>query len=57
MTNKGKKLEPPLRLDMSFDEALDMVHLRGHGYWLKDRLFDPAAYRPDGPFEDTKEFN
>lgn len=22
MTNKGKKLEPPLRLDMSFDEAL-----------------------------------
>jgi hypothetical protein len=22
MTNKGKKLEPPLRLDMSFEEAL-----------------------------------
>ena len=23
MTNKGKKLEPPLKLDMSFGEALD----------------------------------
>jgi hypothetical protein len=22
MTNEGKKLEPPLKLDMSFDEAL-----------------------------------
>lgn len=22
MTNKGKKLEPPLKLDMSFEEAL-----------------------------------
>jgi hypothetical protein len=22
MANKGKKLEPPLRLDMSFDETL-----------------------------------
>jgi len=22
VTNKGKKLEPPLRLDMSFEEAL-----------------------------------
>ena len=23
MTNKGKKLEPPLRLDMSFSESLE----------------------------------
>jgi hypothetical protein len=25
MTNKGKKLEPPLKLDMSFGEALDRL--------------------------------
>ena len=25
MTNKGKKLEPPLRLDMDFTEALESI--------------------------------
>jgi len=25
VTNKGKKLEPPLKLDMSFGEALDRL--------------------------------
>jgi hypothetical protein len=30
-----------------------IIRLRGHGYWLKDRSFEPAGYNPKRPFEDT----
>jgi hypothetical protein len=32
----------------------DIIRLRGHGYWLKNRSFEPAGYNPKKPpFEDT----
>ena len=32
----------------------DIIRLRGHGYWLKNRSFEPAGYHPKRPpVEDT----
>ncbi|MGH6821922.1 MAG: hypothetical protein ACREC4_00270 [Methylocella sp.] len=50
-------VDPQMVLSTMLWRTFDIVHLRGHGYWLKDRPFDPAAYRPDRPFEDANGFN
>jgi hypothetical protein len=32
----------------------DIIRLRGHGYWLKNRPFEPAGYNPKrAPVDDT----
>jgi hypothetical protein len=45
--------DPKVVLGTMLWRTEDIIRLRGHGYWLKDRPFEPARYNPKRPFEDT----
>ena len=45
--------DPKVVLGTMLWRTEDIIRLRGHGYWLKDRPFEPAGYSPRKPFEDT----
>jgi hypothetical protein len=45
--------DPKVVLGTMLWRTEDIIRLRGHGYWLKDRPFAPASYNPKRPFEDT----
>jgi hypothetical protein len=41
--------DPKVVLGTMLWRTEDIVRLRGHGYWLKDRPFEPARYNPKRP--------
>ena len=45
--------DPKVVLGTMLWRTEDIIRLRGHGYWLKDRSFAPAGYTPKSSFEDT----
>ena len=45
--------DPKVVLGTMLWRTEDIIRLRGHGYWLKDRSFAPAGYNPKRPIEDT----
>jgi hypothetical protein len=46
--------DPKVVLGTMLWRTEDIIRLRGHGYWLKNRPFEPAGYNPKRPpFEDT----
>jgi hypothetical protein len=46
--------DPKVVLGTMLWRTEDIIRLRGHGYWLKNRSFEPAGYNPKKPpFEDT----
>ena len=45
--------DPKVVLGTMLWRTEDIIRLRGHGYWLKDRSFAPAGYNPKRPLEDT----
>ena len=46
--------DPKVVLGTMLWRTEDIIRLRGHGYWLKNRPFEPAGYSPKRPpFEDT----
>jgi hypothetical protein len=46
--------DPKVVLGTMLWRTEDIIRLRGHGYWLKDRPFEPARYNPKRPpVEDT----
>jgi hypothetical protein len=45
--------DPKVVLGTMLWRTEDIVRLRGHGYWLKDRPFEPAGYSPKRPLKDT----
>jgi hypothetical protein len=45
--------DPKVVLGTMLWRTEDIIRLRGHGYWLKERSFEPAGYNPKRPFGDT----